>query len=122
MQYALLIYRAPGATPGEARPGDGVIDDWVKYTRATRDAGVVVGAEQLEAVDTATTVRLRSGERLLTDGPFAETKEHLMGFYLVDVADLDAAIEWAARMPIQRGGTVEVRPVRQGMAWQAALR
>jgi len=122
MQYALLIYRAPGATPGEAHPGDGVIDDWVEYTRATRDAGVVVGAEQLEPVDTATTVRLRSGERLLTDGPFAETKEHLMGFYLVDVPDLDAAIEWAGRMPIQRGGTVEVRPVKQGMAWQAALR
>jgi hypothetical protein len=121
MQYALLIYRAPGATPGEARPGDGVIGDWVEYTRATRDAGVVVGAEQLEPVDAATTVRLRSGERLLTDGPFAETKEHLLGFYLVDVPDLDAAIEWAARMPIQRGGTVEVRPVKQGMAWQAAL-
>jgi len=122
MQYALLIYSAPGAAPGEARPGDGVIDDWVQYTRAMKDAGVVVAAEQLEQVDTATSVRLRAGERVLTDGPFIETKEHLLGFYLVEVPDLDTAIDWAARMPLVRHGTVEVRPVKQGMAWQAELK
>ena len=122
MQYALLIYRDPDVAPGEASPGDGVIDDWVEYTRAVRDAGAIVDAQQLEQVDTATSVRLRSGERLLTDGPFIETKEHLLGFYLVDVPDLDTAIEWAARMPIVRNGTVEVRPVKQGTHWQAVLK
>jgi hypothetical protein len=58
---------------------------------------VLVGAEQLQAADTAPSVRVRADERLLTDGPYIETKEHLLGFYLVDVADLDAAIDWAAR-------------------------
>jgi hypothetical protein len=132
MKYALLAYRAPGATaPGgraEERPteanghaGDGVFDGWVAYTRAVKSAGVLVGAERLQAVDTATSVRLRSGERLLIDGPFIETKEHLLGFYLVEVPNLDAAIEWASRMPAVRYGTVEVRPVQVGMAWQAVL-
>src|SRR6266540_1481786 len=107
MRYALLIY--------------GVFDDWVAYTRALKRAGVLVGAERLQVADTATSVRLRAGERLLTDGPYIETKEHLLGFYLVDVADLDAAIDWAARMPHIRRGTVEVRPVQVGMAWQAVL-
>jgi hypothetical protein len=123
MKYALLAYRAPeAAAPGANRlAGDGVFDDWVAYTRAVKSAGVLVGAEQLQAVDTATSVRLRSGERLLTDGPFIETKEHLLGFYLVEVPNLDAAIDWAARMPAVRYGTVEVRPVQVGMAWQAVL-
>ena len=121
MQYALLIYAAPGATD-TYRPGDdGVYGDWFAYTRALKESGALVGAEQLQEVETATTVRLRGGERLLTDGPFVETKEHLLGFYLVDVPDLDTAIDWAARMPLIRFGTVEVRPVRQGMPWQAAL-
>jgi hypothetical protein len=132
MKYALLAYRAPDATAPGARAndsptqanshaGDGVFDDWVAYTRAVKSAGVLVGAEQLQAVDTATSVRLRSGERLLTDGPFIETKEHLLGFYLVEVPNLDAAIDWASRMPAVRYGTVEVRPVQVGMAWQAVL-
>jgi hypothetical protein len=128
VRYALLVYRAPGAaapgdrpTEADGRAGDGVFDDWVAYTRAVKRAGVLVGAEQLQVVDTATSVRLRSGERLLTDGPFIETKEHLLGFYLVEVPDLDAAIDWAARMPAVRYGTVEVRPAQVDMAWQAAL-
>ncbi len=90
-------------------------------TSSPRVTGVLVGAERLRAADTASSVRLRAGERLLTDGPYIETKEHLLGFYLVDVADLDAAIDWAARMPHIRRGTVEVRPVTVGEAWQAVL-
>src|SRR5712692_2787352 len=109
MKYALLIYGAPGARPDE-RSTDDVFDDWIAYTHALKSAGALVAVERLQAVDTATTVRLRGGARLLTDGPFIETKEHLLGFYLVEVSDLDAAIDWAARMPHHiRQGTVEVR-------------
>ena len=99
-----------------------MIDSWFDYTRAMKDAGTLAGAEQLRGTDTATSVRVRDGERLLTDGPFVETKEHLLGFYLVDVPDLDAAVEWAAKMPAVRHGTVEVRPVVRGDAqWRKAL-
>ena len=120
MHYALLIYSAPEArAPYE--PGDGVFPDWVTYTQAMKDSGALVAAEQLQETDTATTVRLRGGERLLTDGPFVETKEHLLGFYLVDVPDLDTAIDWAARMPLVRFGTVEVRPVSRNLPWRAVL-
>jgi hypothetical protein len=111
MRYALLIYGAPDAQAGESPTDDGVFDDWAAYTRALKSAGALVALERLDVVDTATSVRLRGGERLLTDGPFIETKEHLLGFYLVEVPDLDAAIDWAARMPGVRRGTVEVRPV-----------
>jgi len=121
MHYALLIYAAPDArTPYEAA-GDGVFADWTSYTQALRDSGALVGAEQLQETETATTVRLRGGERLLTDGPFVETKEHLLGFYLVDVPDLDTALDWAARMPLIRFGTVEVRPVIRDLPWRAVL-
>jgi hypothetical protein len=123
MKYALLIYSTPGsAGTAEPRPGDGVIDTWLDYTVALRQSGALIGAEQLDLVDTATSVSLSGGQRLLTDGPFMETKEHLGGFYLIDVPDLDAALDWAAKMPIMRYGTVEVRPVKEGQAWQAGLR
>jgi hypothetical protein len=127
MHYALLIYSPPGAAAAAAatdvpdRAADGVIDRWVDYTQALKDARVLAGAEQLRETDTATSVRLRGGERLLTDGPFVETKEHLLGFYLVDVPDLDAAVEWASRMPVVRYGTVEVRPVVRGADWRQPL-
>ena len=124
MHYELLIYSAPDAAATAHVPAgaaDGVIESWADYTRALKDAGVLAGAEQLRATDTATSVRLRAGERLLTDGPFVETKEHLLGFYLVDVPDLDTAIEWAWRMPIVRHGTVEVRPVIRAAEWRSVL-
>lgn len=120
MKYALLVYAAPDAR-AEAGEDEGASDRWVAYTQAVKDKEVLVGAEQLNVVDTATTVRLRGGERLLMDGPFMETKEHLLGFYLIDVPDLDTAIDWAARMPHAGYGTVEVRPVMAGMPWQAVL-
>jgi len=121
MKYALLIYAAPGAREHPRPAPDGVIDDWAEYTAAIRAAGAALGAEQLHPVDTATTVTARPDERLLTDGPFMETKEHLLGFYLVDVPDLDTALAWAARMPVVRYGSVEVRPVVEGAEWQKAL-
>ncbi len=119
MRYALLIYTAPevGAEAGAeadavASPAaDGVFDNYIDYTRALKDAGALVALERLQTVETATSVRVRGGERLLTDGPFIETKEHLLGFYLVEAPDLDTALDWAARMPHMRHGVVEVRPV-----------
>jgi hypothetical protein len=115
MQYALLIYAAPEARSGTdsdaSATDDGVFNDWIAYTRALKNAEAFVALERLQSVETATSVRVRDGERLLTDGPFIETKEHLLGFYLVEAPNLDAALDWAARMPISRSGTVEVRPV-----------
>src|SRR5262249_31261505 len=110
MRYALLIYATPNAgastlahTPA-AHPSadDGVFDSWVAYTRALKDAGALIALERLQPDETATSVRVRAGERLLTDGPFIETKEQLLGFYLVDAPDLDTALDWAARMPAVR--------------------
>ena len=121
MKYALLIYAAPGASEGVQPADDGVIGSWLDYTLAMKQSGSLLGAEQLAPVETATSLTLRAGERLLTDGPFIETKEHLLGFYLLDVPDLDTALEWAAKMPIVRYGTVEIRPVLEGQAWQAPL-
>jgi hypothetical protein len=121
MKYALLIYSAPGAAEGVQPADDGVVDSWLDYTAAVKESGALLGAEQLAGVGTATSVTMRRGERTLTDGPFIETKEHLLGFYLLDVSDLDAALDWAGKMPIMRYGTVEVRPVLEGQAWQAAL-
>jgi hypothetical protein len=106
----LLIYGDPTAEAPPDRP-DEVLPDWVEATRLMHEAGVLVAGDGLHPVDSATTVRHRGGDRLVTDGPFAETKEHLLGFYLVDVPDLDAAMEWAGRMPCTTWGSVEVRPI-----------
>src|SRR5713101_3452881 len=119
MKYALLIYSSSGAR--EYASAARLNDDFVAYTRAVKDAGVLVAAEQLTHTDTATSVRVRGEDRLLTDGPFMETKEHLLGFFLIDVPDLDAALGWAAQMPTAAHGTVEVRAVQTGRPWQAVL-
>jgi hypothetical protein len=115
MKYALLLYRA-----GDSEPG-GDLDNVTGYIRSLREAGVLAGVEQLATAESATSVRMRAGQRLLTDGPFAETKEHLLGFFLVEVAGLDEALDWAARMPHVESGTVEVRPVVDDAAWRTAL-
>ena len=78
-----------------------------------RRNGVLVAAEALQPVETATTVRVRNGKLSVTDGPFAETKEHLAGFYLIEARDLNDAIQAAAKIPPAREGSIEVRPVRQ---------
>jgi hypothetical protein len=121
MKYAMLFYAAPDANPRERAARESAGGAWVDYTREINESGVLCGGEQLFEVETATSVRLREGERLLTDGPFIETKEHLLGFFLIDVPDLDAAIEWASKVPMVGFGTVEVRPVKVGMAWQKVL-
>ncbi len=78
-----------------------------------RERGVLIAAEALQPVDTATTVRVRGGKATITDGPFAETKEQLAGFYLIDAQNLDEALEVAAKIPPAREGSIEVRPIRQ---------
>ncbi len=78
-----------------------------------KNRGLLIAAEALEPVDTATTVRVRNGKVSVTDGPFAETKEQLAGFYLIDARDLNDAIQVAAKIPPAREGSIEVRPVRQ---------
>ena len=129
MQYALLIYNAPDTRAEVGPEPDGAFDEWVAFFEATKDAGVFIAAEGLHDVDTATSVRMSAGELLLTDGPFAETKEHLLGFYLIEAPDLDGAIGWAAKMPVLRRGTVEIRPllpksstsIMVGRAWPRAV-
>lgn len=110
MQYALLVYGDADATPVPDTPPE-ASPTWTDYTQALRDAGLLVSGEPLRDIETATTVRWRSGQHLITDGPFAETKEQLMGFYLIDAPDLDVALDWARRMPHLAWGSVEVRPV-----------
>lgn len=117
VRYLLLLANAPDAWDDIQPPqdvDDGVIGDWAAYTRALESAGVLVAGAALHPVESATSVQVRNRGRLLMDGPFAETKEHLVGFYLIDVPDLDSALDWASRVPNVRTGTVEVRPVRSG--------
>ena len=108
MRYMLSIYVDPTAESGAD------MSEWWAYNQAAEKAGVLVGGDALEAPATATTVRLRSGERLLTDGPFAETREHLGGYMLIEAENLDQAIAFAERAPLARIGSIEVRPGREG--------
>ncbi len=112
MQYALTIYDDQSKW-GEVSPEDAEASGaaYGKVTEEMRAAGAFVAGEGLQPVTTATTVRVPNGERLVTDGPFAETKEQLAGFYLLECKDLDEAIEWAAKIPGAQIGSVEVRPV-----------
>jgi hypothetical protein len=87
------------------------MERWSAYTKELVDSGKFVAGEGLQTSTTATTLRVRDGERLLTDGPFAETKEQIGGFYVIECKDLDEAIEWASRLPSADGGTTEIRPV-----------
>jgi hypothetical protein len=112
MQYALLIYAQPGAA--EALGADDQEANHREYLDIKQLPGVVGGAS-LHPVETATTVRVQDGQTLVTDGPFADTKEIFAGFYLVEADDLDRATEIAARIPAARiGGSVEIRPVVTG--------
>jgi hypothetical protein len=112
MRYMLLIYGPAegGPSPEEAQAE---MPRWFEYTQQLQDSGLMLAGEALQGADTATTVRVRDGETLVTDGPFAETKELLGGFYMLDAPDLDTALEWAAKMPNIAYGTVEVRPIME---------
>jgi hypothetical protein len=111
MKYALLIYTGTAMEEYERLSEEERRSITGEYVALTREPGVI-GAEQLQPAETATTVRVEGGRTLATDGPFAEAKEILGGFYLLEADDLDRALEVAARMPAARmGGAVEVRPL-----------
>lgn len=112
MRYMLLIYGdESGAESMSEEEGKAIWDAWWAYDGAIASEGIKRAGDALQPSGTATTVRVAGGETVLTDGPFAETREQLGGFYLLDVADLDAAIAWAEKCPAAKVGTVELRPV-----------
>jgi hypothetical protein len=115
VRYLLLLYdedtASPSTEPPDPEVAQAVMNEYFAYTNAVREAGVYLGGEALQPVTSATSVRVRDGERMTTDGPFAETKEALGGYYLLECRDLDEALDWAARCPAAKVGTVEVRPI-----------
>lgn len=113
MQYMLLIYNSPAAEFETMSPEDReqMHGEYMAFTEELVEAGEMVSGNALQGTDTATTVRAREGGKTTTDGPFAETKEVLGGYYVVECENLDRAIEWAAKIPDARTGSVEVRPV-----------
>lgn len=112
MQYIIMNYTPPADHPdADAVRAAAEGELWGAYTRALVGAGVLVGGEALHPADTATTIRMKDGARQVQDGPYAATKEQLGGFYVIEVPDLNAALEWAARNPAASSGAVEVRPV-----------
>jgi hypothetical protein len=112
MQYLCLIYQDEAAM--QKRPKaemDAMFAEYVDFTEGVRKSGRLVGVNRLQPSGTAATVRVRDGNVVATDGPFAETKEQLGGYYLIEARDLNEAIQTAARIPSARFGSVEVRPV-----------
>ena len=112
MQYLLMLYvnEAGWGTLTKAQQEQGMAA-YASYTEALRKAGALKGSDRLRPTSTATTVRIANGKPQVLDGPYADSKEQLGGYFLIDVADLDAAISWAARCPAADHGVVEVRPV-----------
>ena len=109
-RYMLLLYRGePSAQEREGRESGTPL--WAQFNESLRDAGLLIGGDALRPVEAATTVRVRNEETEILDGPFAVTKEYLAGYYLLECADLDEALKQAARVPLARYGSVEVRPV-----------
>ena len=112
MQYMLLIYGSEESwaalTPDQTTS---MSEEYDTFTRSLRAEGKMLAGDALQPTTTATTVRVRDGETLLTDGPFAETKEQLGGYYLIEAESLDDAVDAARRIPGARGGSIEVRPV-----------
>lgn len=118
MKYVLLTYaneEAAASIPDEARGP--YIQAYTKYTQDIQASGARLAGEALQPTATATTVRVKEGKTITTHGPFAETKEQLGGFYLIEAANLDEAVAWAAKCPDAQFGSIEVRPVME-YNWQ----
>ena len=112
MQYMLLIYdNETQMAEMTEEEGQAFMGAYFQFTDEVKAAGAFVAGDALQGIATATSVRVRDGQRLVTDGPFAETKERLGGFYIVEAASLDEALAWAAKIPSAATGTVEVRPL-----------
>jgi len=110
VQYILLIYSQENGNPGGDVEQD-VLRRYGAFTQEVRDNGKLVTADRLQPTTAATTVRIRNGETLVTDGPFAETKEQLGGFYLLECENIDEAIAYAQKIPAAEFGSIEVRPI-----------
>lgn len=112
MQYMLLIYNNPVLEPAYGTPAfKQMMDGYFAVNERMKADGVLRSGDGLQGVETATTLRIKSGKVETMDGPFAETREHLGGYYVIDVPDLDAALTYAALIPSAHFGTIEVRPV-----------
>jgi len=112
MKYLLLIYESEQAWAGVSEAEQGkIFQEYMEYTGRIKKSGNYIAGEALQPVSTATTVRVKNGKTLTTDGPFAETREQLGGFYMVEARDLDEAIKLATGIPASRTGSIEVRPI-----------
>jgi hypothetical protein len=112
MQFALLVYESPEAFATRNSDGtDPYTGAWRAYHKALVESGTYLAGDPLEVPETGTTVRLKEGKRRVQDGPFADTKEQLGGFIVLELPSLDAALDWAARCPAASAGVVEVRPL-----------
>lgn len=111
MQYMMMIYHEEDKTPASGTAEyHKMMAEFGAFSQEMEAKGIIRGGTELQSVETATTVRVRAGKTETTDGPFAETKEILGGFYLLECSDLDEAIEYAARIPVAKFGSIEVRP------------
>src|ERR687895_2468821 len=115
-QYMLLVYEEE-VDPAVQAEREQVAPALVELHASLREAGLLVGVQRLHSVESATSVRVRGGAAEITDGPFAVTKEILAGYYVLDCADLDEALQQAARLPMARWATIEVRPVMPADEW-----
>jgi len=112
MKYALLIYAAEKDWAAKSKEEQGrVYNEYWAYTTELKKSGKMLSCEPLDPTSTATTVRVRNGTTIPTDGPFADTKEQLGGIYVVDVKDLNEAMAWAAKIPDAHTGSIEIRPL-----------
>jgi hypothetical protein len=115
MRYLVLIYDEQTANPSPEPPDPAtmgpVMEEYNAYSQMLRDKGAYVAGEALQPVTTATSIRVRDGQTMTTDGPFAETKEALGGFYLIEAKDLDEALDLGRKCPGAKFGTIEVRPI-----------
>lgn len=116
MQYALIMYEGPEEFKLRTHPekAQSYWSSWEAYSNALVEAGIMRGGEGLEDYTTATTVSSKNGKRHVQDGPYADTKEQLGGFFVIDVPSLDVAMEWAAKSPAMAKGKIEIRPVMAG--------
>ena len=112
MKYMLLMYAAMDKEPAYGTPEfDEMMEGFAQTSEVLKNDGVLVDGEGLQGIETATSLRIKSGKIETMDGPFAETREHLGGYYVLDVPDLDTALKYAAMIPVAHFGTIEVRPL-----------